>query len=272
MAQVISTNTLSLMTQNNLSRSQSQLNTAIERLSSGQRINGAKDDAAGLGIANRLSAQITGLNQANRNANDGLSMAQTADSTLGQVQDNIQRIRELTVQASNGTLTENDRASIQSEVGQRLEEITRLTEQTQFNGISLLDGTNTSVTIQVGANDGQTIELTLQDTSLATLALEGFTVEEGGDASTQLATLDTALNTIDNARGVLGAQQNRLESAIDGNAALSTNLSAARSQIADADYAQEVSNMTTANILQQAGTSVLAQANQRPQNVLSLLQ
>jgi flagellin len=283
MAMVINTNALSLNAQNNLNKSQQSLNTAIERLSSGSRINSAKDDAAGLAISNRMNAQVTGLNQANRNANDGISAAQTAEGALGQVTDNLQRIRELTVQSQNGTLTDTDKASIQEEIGQRLSEITRISEQTQFNGKNLLDGSNNTLKIQVGANDGQTIDLNMVDVGLDALktdasaaGMTGFTVE--GDATTSppatenpLATIDAALQYVDSARSTLGAQQNRLQSTVEGNSTTSTNLSAAMSQIKDADYATEVSNMSKAQILQQAGTSVLAQANQTTQGVMSLL-
>ncbi|WP_438767259.1 flagellin [Kushneria sp. TE3] len=282
MAMVINTNALSLNAQNNLNKSQQSLNTAIERLSSGSRINSAKDDAAGLAISNRMNAQVTGLNQANRNANDGISAAQTAEGALGQVTDNLQRIRELTVQSQNGTLTDTDRSSIQDEIGQRLEEIQRVSEQTQFNGKTLLDGTNDTLKIQVGANDGQTIDLTMVNVSTAAadggLGIEDFTVAtkaaDGTDVTpttNPLATIDAALAKVDSARSTLGAQQNRLQSTVEGNATTSTNLSAAMSQIKDADYATEVSNMSKAQILQQAGTSVLAQANQTTQGVMSLL-
>lgn len=272
MAMVINTNALSLNAQNNLNKSQQSLNTAIERLSSGSRINSAKDDAAGLAISNRMNAQVTGLNQANRNANDGISLAQTAEGAMGQVTDNLQRIRELTVQAANGTNTAADKTSIQDEIGQRLEEINRLSAQTQFNGKKLLDGTETAVRIQVGANDGQTINLTLADVKTATLFTTAPDVTAADfDAGTSLADIDAALQTVDSARSTLGAQQNRLQSVVEGNSTTSTNLSAAMSQIKDADYATEVSNMSKAQILQQAGTSVLAQANQTTQGVMSLL-
>ncbi|WP_438767261.1 flagellin [Kushneria sp. TE3] len=273
MAMVINTNALSLNAQNNLNKSQQSLNTAIERLSSGSRINSAKDDAAGLAISNRMNAQVTGLNQANRNANDGISAAQTAEGALGQVTDNLQRIRELTVQSQNGTLTATDKTSIQDEIGQRLSEIQRVSEQTQFNGKNLLDGSNNTLKIQVGANDGQTIDLSMVNVSTAAggLDIATFTVSGATPTATPLATIDAALAKVDSARSTLGAQQNRLQSTVEGNATTSTNLSAAMSQIKDADYATEVSNMSKAQILQQAGTSVLAQANQTTQGVMSLL-
>ncbi|WP_189520110.1 flagellin N-terminal helical domain-containing protein, partial [Kushneria pakistanensis] len=244
MAMVINTNALSLNAQNNLNKSQQSLNTAIERLSSGSRINSAKDDAAGLAISNRMNAQVTGLNQANRNANDGISLAQTAEGAMSQVTDNLQRIRELTVQAANGTNTTDDLTSIQDEIGQRLSEIGRISEQTEFNSKNLL-GADGQVAIQVGANDGQVINLDLKAMTTTALGVDGFTVA-GGVAANALETIDTALQTVDSARSTLGAQQNRLQSVVEGNATTSTNLSAAMSQIKDADYATEVSNMSKA--------------------------
>ncbi|MCM2971598.1 flagellin [Larsenimonas suaedae] len=287
MAMVINTNTLSLQTQQNLNKSQSQLNSAIEKLSSGLRINSAKDDAAGQAIANRMSSQITGLNQASRNANDGISLAQTAEGSLDQVNDNLQRIRELTVQAQNGTNSASDVDSIQKEVNQRLEEINRVTEQTTFNGTALFSQTAaTSFSIQVGANDDEEIDISIgaatgfnvfsatggNDVTSVNGVTRGVTAQ-GFDvlSSTALADLDAQLKDVDNNRSDLGAVQNRFESAIDNISTTSTNLSSARSRIEDADYATEVSNMSKAQILQQAGTSVLAQANQTTQGVLSLL-
>ncbi|GAB3286033.1 FliC/FljB family flagellin [Parahaliea aestuarii] len=394
---VINTNITAMIGQQNLGKSQSALSTAMERLSSGLRINSAKDDAAGQAIANRMSAQITGLSQAQRNANDGISVAQTAEGALNQVNDNLQRIRELTVQSQNGTNSADDQASIQAEIDQRLTEIDRISEQTDFNGVKVL-AKDTSLNIQVGANDGESISVNLKEITASTLSLDSFNVNGPGaglaaaatadyeDAygvatgiannavaatgfSDELATnlgvsttavataataqvddngnwyvnvtitaqseseakalslqgieaasgtavtfqvaldpseadittaattanfsvdgtkldagdllsastanpleqLDSALKQVDELRSDLGAIQNRFESAITNLQTNETNLSAARSRIEDADYAAEVSNMTRAQILQQAGTSVLAQANQVPQNVLSLL-
>lgn len=277
---VINTNMTSLIGQQNLMKSQSALQTSMERLSSGLRINSAKDDAAGQAIANKMTAQIRGLTQAQRNANDGISLAQTAEGNLNQINDNLQRIRELAVQASNGTNSAQDIESLQAEVDQRLAEIDRIVEQAEFNGIQLFDGGEDFV-LQVGANDGQVISIDADSLSSAGFVFaDGFdlsklnAVDVDGDPTpeaTSLAQLDAALESVDEARSSLGAVQNRLESAIDNIATTVTNLSAARSRIEDADYAVEVSNMTRAQILQQAGTSVLAQANQVPQSVLSLL-
>ena len=431
---VINTNITSMIGQQNLNKSQSALQTSMERLSSGLRINSAKDDAAGQAIANRMSSQITGLSQAQRNANDGISVAQTAEGALNQVNDNLQRIRELTVQSQNGTNSAEDKESIQAEITQRLSEIDRISKETSFNGTKVLADTK-SLSIQVGANDGEAISINLKEITSATLELDDFQVtagvdlnnydtatdlatgaatgrvgeefsfsfdvdstgpgtqtavglyatEEGGyvvkadngsyydatitdgdndtlgtiawssatastntpdttngevktlraeetlnvdalNASDQLYAssdesgaptkyiimstdadgnsvysaakideqgnvtkgaqlqvgtdgvtlnplekLDAAIGQVDTLRSDLGAIQNRFDSAITNLSTTETNLSAARSRIEDADYAVEVANMTRAQILQQAGTSVLAQANQIPQNVLSLL-
>ncbi|MBF7980108.1 MULTISPECIES: FliC/FljB family flagellin [Rahnella] len=439
MAQVINTNTLSLMTQNNLNKSQSALSTAIERLSSGLRINSAKDDAAGQAIANRFTSNINGLTQASRNANDGISVAQTTEGSLSEINNNLQRIRELSVQAANGTNSSSDLTSIQDEITSRLSEIDRVSGQTQFNGVNVL-ASNQTMKIQVGANDGQTIDIDLQKIDSSTLGLSGFSVsgnalktsgaitsiggtdaaaaapktvnlsaaaaslttatgstvsasslslvniqnadgtasanyavKSGSDfyaASVDAASGDVTLNTtdvsytdptngvttaatqsgvlvkvgtdstgaaagfvtvqgknyqagtgtdvlvnstgatpttsaattlvlsgtgataaftgastndplkaidaaiakVDTFRSSLGAIQNRFDSAITNLDNTTTNLSSAQSRIQDADYATEVSAMSKAQILQQAGTSVLSKANQVPQSVLSLLQ
>ncbi|MCU6376938.1 FliC/FljB family flagellin [Morganella morganii] len=384
MAQVINTNVLSLTTQNNLNRSQGVLGSAIERLSSGSRINSAKDDAAGQAIANRFTANVKGLTQASRNANDGISIAQTAEGAVNEINDNLQRVRELTTQAQNGTNSATDLKSIKEEVDMRLKEIDRISEQTQFNGVKVLSESVTKQ-FQVGANDGETIALDLKKIDSKTLGLEGFdassnkfgtevttsdlaaavkgddtdakalaAVEAGLkdvkiagaavtdakiyyakdadgnddktkliiagkgadgkevigtvatatavtvgdttagtpvapkldltgataisaddkkalDANGPLSKLDKALSDIDSQRSYLGAFQNRMQSTINNLNNSVNNLSAARSRIQDADFATEVSNMSRGQILQQAGTAVLAQANQVPQGVLSLL-
>ncbi len=371
MAQVINTNVLSLVTQNNLNRSQGVLGSAIERLSSGSRINSAKDDAAGQAIANRFTANVKGLTQAARNANDGISIAQTAEGAVNEINDNLQRIRELTVQAKNSTNSASDTSSIQAEVTDRLAEIQRISDQTQFNGIKVLASDN-EMSFQVGANDGEVIDLNMDQINLKTLGVDNFkvpqkdTVLKAGGAITDVAelkklagntdkdttfaigkdgatpavalqifetesgslvakdsagkfhnvkqdsvtdadtkkttvtlnmgeeikarvgtadelkampkvadeslkTLDDALKTVDTYRSKLGAFQNRMQSTINNLNNSVNNLSAARSRIQDADFATEVSNMSRGQILQQAGTAVLAQANQVPQGVLSLL-
>ena len=298
---VINTNTLSLMTQNNLSKSQSTLGTAIERLSSGLRINSAKDDAAGQAIANRFTSNINGLNVAARNANDGISLAQTAEGALSEINNNLQRVRDLTVQAQNSSNSASDIDSIQAEVNQRMEEINRVTKQTDFNGIKVLDtgSGSASYSFQVGSKDSETISISLSKSNDYNLfnasgatsqtsgqsingtarstAAEGFdvlsgTVSSGGTTNgSPLADIDAAIKSVDNQRSLLGASQNRFESTITNLNNTVNNLSAARSRIQDSDYATEVSNMSRAQILQQAGSSVLAQANQVPQTMLSLL-
>ncbi|URQ59489.1 flagellin FliC [Pantoea alhagi] len=298
---VINTNTLSLMTQNNLSKSQSSLGTAIERLSSGLRINSAKDDAAGQAIANRFTSNINGLGVAARNANDGISLAQTAEGALSEINNNLQRVRDLTVQAQNSSNSASDIDSIQAEVNQRMEEIDRVTKQTDFNGIKVLNtgSGSSSYSFQVGSKDDETISISLSssndynlfNTSSATgdvssqtingnartTNAEGFdvlsgTVTSGGTTDgNPLADIDKAIKAVDNQRSLLGASQNRFESTITNLNNTVNNLSAARSRIQDSDYATEVSNMSRAQILQQAGSSVLAQANQVPQTMLSLL-
>ncbi|WP_302139197.1 flagellin [Halomonas alkalicola] len=287
---VINTNITALIGQNNLNKSQSAQQTAMERLSSGLRINSAKDDAAGQAIANRMTAQIRGLDQAARNANDGISVAQTAEGALNQINDNLQRIRELTVQAANSSNSESDVNSIAEEIEARIEEIDRVVTDSKFNGTAIFgaDGTGTEFMIQVGSDaEAERIVIESIDSTefssantgdLADVVANVKAFHGAADAAAratlvdaELSTLDDAIAAVDAARSGLGAVQNRLESAIDNITTTSTNLSAARSRIEDADYAVEVSNMTRANILQQAGTSVLAQANQTPQNVLSLL-
>ena len=410
MAQVINTNSLSLLTQNNLNKSQSALGSAIERLSSGLRINSAKDDAAGQAIANRFTANIKGLTQASRNANDGISVAQTTEGALSEINNNLQRVRELSVQAANGSNSDSDLSSIQDEINQRLEEINRVSQQTDFNGKKVLNQ-DSQLTIQVGAKDGETITIDLKKINSETLKLNDLDVTkiataisngskintqvtpaaaditdqkaggittgtslvkdtagkylvtdgtdfwaatldntngkvsfdsasakvtptgataattvgkdvkvdstaltaanqslisykeagatkfavkqadgtykgatiDGAGAITQTAAvtpdisldplkkIDDALSDVDKFRSSLGAVQNRFESAVTNLGNTVNNLSSARSRIEDSDYATEVSNMSRAQILQQAGTSVLAQANQTTQNVLSLL-
>ncbi|MBA2779540.1 flagellin [Billgrantia kenyensis] len=270
---VINTNILSMIVQNNLRSSQQAMQTAMQRLSSGLRINSAKDDPAGQAIANRMTAQIRGLNQAARNANDGISLVQTAEAALGQVNTNLQRIRELTVQAGNGTLSPTDLAAIQDEIDQRLDEIDRIGRQTGFNGVSVV-GENRRVHIQVGANDGETIAIEIQAINRDSLGLNGFRVlaNEDGDATeSPLDALDQALKRTDRQCSQLGALHNRFEAVIDNIQSTTLNLGAARSRIMDADYAQEVSNLVRAQILQQVGMAILAQANRQPEIVLELL-
>ncbi|EHJ94918.1 Flagellin [Vreelandella boliviensis LC1] len=266
---------------------------AQERLSSGLRINSASDDAAGQAIANKMTAQIKGMDQASRNASDGISLVQTMEGGLDQVNDNLQRIRELAVQGANDTNTKEDRAAITTEINERLAEIDRVANSNNFNGTNLLSSGGATLNIQVGSNtsDNDVIEVDTVNATVAGLGLEAvasgstaaavtggeFVVADasGGATHTEFQNLinavDEATEGLDTNRATLGATLNRFDSVIDNLSTTSTNLSEARSRIEDADYAVEVSNMTRANILQQAGTSMLAQANQTPQSVLSLL-
>jgi len=283
---VINTNITALIGQNNLSNSQSMLAKAQERLSSGLRINSAADDAAGQAIANKMTAQIKGMDQASRNASDGISLVQTMEGGLDQINDNLQRIRELAVQGANDTNTDEDRAAISTEINERIAEIDRVAGSTNFNGTNLLaSGATTALSMQIGSNTtaNDTIVVNTVNASTTNLGVSGSAAAiatasaSGGAGATnaQFQTLiddvDAAVKTLDTERATLGATLNRFDSVIDNLATTKTNLSEARSRIEDADYAVEVSNMTRANILQQAGTSMLAQANQTPQSVLSLL-
>lgn len=275
---VINTNLLSLTTQNNLNKSQSSLGTAIERLSSGLRINSSKDDAAGQAIANRMTSQIKGMTQAARNANDGISLVQTAEGNLNEINSNLQRIRELAVQAANDTNGSTDLTSVNTEITQRLSEIDRIAGGANFNGKSLLNGAvSTSLSIQVGAGTSANDTIKIDSTALinatsGTLSSTlSTTISNNSTSQTVISAADAAIAKIDGARSNMGAIQNRFESTINNLNNSISNLSAAQSRIQDADYATEVSNMSRAQILQQAGTSVLSQANQVPQAMLSLL-
>ncbi|WP_446027632.1 flagellin N-terminal helical domain-containing protein [Lelliottia amnigena] len=276
---VINTNLLSLTTQNNLNKSQSSLGTAIERLSSGLRINSSKDDAAGQAIANRMTSQVKGMTQAARNANDGISLIQTAEGNLNEINSNLQRIRELSVQAANDTNGDTDYASISTEIAQRLAEIDRIAGSANFNGKKLLDGSVTAdLNIQVGAGTDTAADIiaissdALIDAKAVSLST-GLTgaITDHATATAYITAADDAIKAVDGARANMGAIQNRFESTINNLNNSISNLSAAQSRIQDADYATEVSNMSRAQILQQAGTSVLSQANQVPQAMLSLL-
>ncbi|EKY2021415.1 flagellin FliC [Cronobacter sakazakii] len=275
---VINTNLLSLTTQTNLNKSQSALGTAIERLSSGLRINSAKDDAAGQAIANRMTSQVKGMTQAARNANDGISLVQTAEGNLNEINTNLQRIRELAVQAANDTNGSTDLTSINTEITQRLSEIDRIAGGANFNGKSLLNGSvSTALKIQVGAGTSSNDTISIGSNALinatsGTLSSTLSTaISDNASAQTVISAADAAIANIDTARSNMGAIQNRFESTINNLNNSINNLSAAQSRIQDADYATEVSNMSRAQILQQAGTSVLSQANQVPQSMLSLL-
>lgn len=267
MAAVINTNMASLNTQRNLNTSQSALNTSIQRLSSGLRVNSAKDDAAGLAVATRMDAQIRGMNVAIRNSNDAISFAQTAEGALGKVTDAMQRMRELSVQSANGSLSDDDRTNLTAEYTELNAEITRLAG-TEFNGTAVFGATAT--VFQVGA--GTTANDTISVAALAAPAAIGVAdISTAANASLAIDAIDTALDTINTSRATLGAVQNRFESVISSLQVNVENASAAKSRIMDADFASETANLTRGQILQQAGTAMLAQANSLPNNVLSLL-
>jgi flagellin len=264
MASVINTNIASLNTQRNLNTSQSALNSSLQRLSSGLRINSSKDDAAGLAIATRMDAQIRGQTVAIRNANDAISFAQTAEGGLAKQTDALQRMRELAVQSANGTNSSGDQANLDAEYIQLTAEVTRLGTATKFNG-SAVFGT-TATTFQVGADTTDTISVT----AVTSGTISG-SVSSAAAATTAITALDTALTAVNTTRATLGAVQNRFESVVSNLQVSVENQSAAKSRIMDADFAAETSKLTRGQILQQAGTAMLAQANSLPNGVLALL-
>jgi flagellin len=274
MPQTINTNIASLNAQRNMSTSQSSLSTSMQRLSSGLRVNSAKDDAAGLAIAERMNAQVRGMNVAARNANDAISLAQTAEGAIGKLTDMAQRMRELAVQSANGTNTDADRTSLDAEYQQLAAEITRTIATTTFNGLAILAGDAGALDFQVGANSGQTVSVTTTDLSGNgdVTAVTGGDVTTAATAGTAITNLDTMLNTLNSERATYGAAQNRFEAVISVLQVAAENQSAARGRIMDADFAAETANLSRAQILQQAGNAMVAQANQLPQQVLKLLQ
>lgn len=275
MAQVINTNVASLTAQRNLNRTNSGLNTALERLSSGTRINSAKDDAAGIAIASRFTAQIRGYNQGTRNAADAISLVQTAEGALDEIVNNVQRIRELAVQSANATNSQTDRSALTAEVSQLQAEIIRV-GQTEFNGINVIGNSTMNFSFQVGADAGGGANNIAVQTEAISRA-SGFTIATGSTVNTvskalnMISQADNMLQSLNTMRANLGAVQNRFESVIRNGQNAAENLSASRSRIEDADFAQETARLTKFQILQQAGTSVLSQANSLPQSVLGLL-
>lgn len=282
MPSIINTNIPSLNAQRNLNSSQSSLATALQRLSSGLRVNSSKDDAAGLAIATRMTAQGRGMAVAIRNANDGISLAQTAEGALGQIKDHLLRMRDLAVQAANATNTTGDQAQLQNEFSQLQEEVTRIYTDISFNGLKILGSDAGTQIFQVGANSGETVNITTTalsgsavtaatDSTSATLT--GATASAGATAAVaSLANIDAALDIINTERSTYGAAQARFEGVIGILQVSRENQTAASSRIMDADYAAETAALTRAQILQQAGTAMLAQANAIPNGVLSLLQ
>ncbi len=265
MALIVNSNLASLNAQRNLTKSQNDLNLSLQRLSSGLRVNSAKDDAAGLYVSEQFTRDIRGTNQAIRNSADGISLAQTAEGALGEITNNLQRIREIAVQSANGTIT--DRSGLQAEVTELEAENTRIISSTKFNGTGLLSAA-LNLTFQVGAQNGETVSITTSGATTITTA----DVSTSSGAATALTTLSTDIDNISKTRATFGAIQNRFEAVISNLSNYAENLTAARSRILDADFAQETARLTRAQILQQAGTSILAQANAIPQSALSLLQ
>ncbi len=282
---VVQTNTLALNSQKNLNKATSSMNQAMERLSTGYKINKAADDAAGLFVATTMTSQISGSEKAKENANIGINLLQTAEGSLTTIQDNLQRIRDLTVQAANEVYSSESLAAMKMEVDARLAEIDRIASVAEFNGIKLLDGTKTSITLQIGANstaatNAVTIENVFKDTKSATLnvdnsnyknAFTGGNADQITDAQAYLSNISAALTTISTQRSNIGAYQSRLNSAIDTLTVNIENLSAARSTIQDADVAVESSNYIKNQILQQSTTAMLSAANQAPSIALSLI-
>ncbi|MDX7824363.1 flagellin A [Aeromonas caviae] len=302
MSLYINTNVSSLNAQRNMMNSTKSLDTSYTRLASGLRINSAKDDAAGLQISNRLTSQINGLDQGNRNANDGISVAQTAEGAMDEVTSMLQRMRTLAQQSANGSNNSDDRTALQQEYSQLMTEIDRVAKDTTFGGQNLLNGGYVG-SFQVGADAGQTITFRMttaftidgiasatkgsatvstgtgkepyavdKTAGTAVTAADVKTISQASSAQLAMANLDFMIQAVDSKRAELGAVQNRFDSTIRNQSNISENVTAARSRIRDADFAVETANMTKQNILQQAASSILSQANQRPQSALSLLQ
>jgi flagellin len=266
----VNTNIFAQTAQRNLSAVSERLGGNFARLSSGLRIASASDDAAGLGISERMRSQVRGLSQAGRNAQDGISLAQTAEGALNEVSNNLVRMRELAVQAANGTLTTADRSVIDTEFQALDDEINRIAGDTQFNGVNLLNASG-NVAIQVGLDTGETINVGTQNVTSTGLAIGSLSTTSAANASTALAALDTAINSVATSRGSLGSSVNRLNSTFRSIQNTREGLSAAESRIRDVDVAQETADLTRNSILQQAAVSILAQANQQPQLALSLI-
>jgi flagellin len=276
MPQTINTNLASLNAQRNLSSSQSALNTSMQRLSSGLRVNSAKDDAAGLAIAERMNAQVRGMNVAVRNANDAISLSQTAEGAIGKIGDALQRMRELAVQSANGSNNAGDRNNMQTEFAELRSEVARLVDGTRFNGTNLFDGSTTTFTFQIGAGTTTNDTIDIAGTDLTTtvrdtVALLDISGADATGASAAIDAIDISIDEVTTSRALYGAAQNRFETVVMNLQVSAENLTAARSRIMDADFAVETANMSRAQILQQAGNAMVAQANALPQQVLQLL-
>lgn len=275
MALYVNTNVSSLNAQSQLSKSSLELNKSFQRLSSGHRINSAKDDAAGLQISNRMTSQVQGLNRASLNAQDGISVSQTAEGAMDEITSSLQRIRTLAIQSQDGVNNSDDREALQSEVSQLKTEMSRVAQTTQFGGVNILNG-NFSAKFLVGANAGdqQNISVNIENPGgwgTSGLGLNTLNVGTVADASATLGRVDSAIKRVDGQRAKLGAVQNRFQSTIRNLTNISNNVTEARSRIKDTDYAKESAHLTKNRIIQQTATTILAQANQRPQAALSLL-
>lgn len=271
----INNNISAMNTYSRLTSAQTAQSKSLEKLSSGLRINRAGDDAAGLAISEKMRGQIGGLNQAVRNAQDGISLIQTAEGALNETHSILNRMRELAVQSSNDTNTATDRGEIQKEIAQLIQEVDRIATTTQFNTQNLLDttgGTAGTFTLQIGANDSQSLDIAISDMQAAALGVDGIDLSvDAATSAAAITTIDDAIGTVSSERASLGANQNRLEHTINNLTTTSENLSAAESRIRDVDMAKEMMEFTKNNILNQASTAMLAQANQMPQGVLQLL-
>jgi len=271
----VNTNVTSINAQRNLATVTERLGGNYRRLSTGLRISSAADDAAGLAISERLRAQVRSLEQAKRNANDGISLVQTAEGALNEVSSILVRLRELAVQSSNGSVSNADKETLDEEFQSLVNEVNRIGRSTEFNGVKLLDGSSTSVSFQVGFGTTtgiDTLSVSLSPSLSTSLSLQSLDIGSGGATTTAITNIDSAINTISSLRGSLGAIQNRLGSTINNLAIQVENLSAAESRIRDVDVAYETAQLTRNSILQQASISVLAQANAQPQSALALLQ
>ena len=275
MPQTINTNVSSLTAQRNLTSSQGSLAMSMQRISSGLRVNSAKDDSAGLAIADRMQAQVRGMNVAVRNANDAISLSQTAEGAIGKVTEMLQRMRELAVQSANATNSQGDRDNLDQEYKEMAAEINRTLESTRFNGLEILSGDAGTLTFQVGADTTDTVDIETNNlaTNADVTAVTGATSDilSVANATTAMDAIDTALDTVNTERALYGASQNRFDAIIGTLQVASENQSAARGRIMDADFASETANLSRAQILQQAGTAMVAQANSLPQGVLALL-
>ena len=276
---VIASNVSAIRAQNASTKANLGLSQAMERLSTGKRINTAKDDAAGLAIATKMTSEIRGLSAAMRNANDGISVTQVAEGAMGEVSNILQRMRELAVQASSGTVSDTDRTGIQAEVSQLISQVGNIAGRTSFNGIGLMNGSaslsgggvGTKVTIQVGTNSGETVDVEIETVDATALGIDSIDVSTQSGADSALAVLGTALNDVSAARASLGGIQSRLEATVNNLTSTVTNLTDARSRVEDADFSSESTALAKNQILSQASTAMLAQANQSQQGVLSLL-